>query len=132
MAHSTSSSGVFSVLFPTPAKGVIVGGNFQDEANRNGTSAISTDSGMNWKPSSIMPGGYRSCVVAVPGTDTDHGRTERIGLLARRGNDLECDRHDRISRRELRRSHQCRLGRGGRGTNWKVCGGGAKIVKSKE
>ena len=68
MAHSTSSSGVFSVLFPTPAKGVIVGGNFQDEANRNGTSAISTDSGMNWKPSSIMPGGYRSCVVAVPGT----------------------------------------------------------------
>jgi photosystem II stability/assembly factor-like uncharacterized protein len=93
---SGKSAGVFSLAFHGSA-GVAVGGDYTKEHEAAGNVAVTYDAGKNWWPleASGRPGGYRSCVAYVPGTQgrkliavgpsgsdysTNGGRTwERLG-----------------------------------------------------
>lgn len=68
LISSSTSTGVFSVFFFDSHRGVVVGGDYRKEADPDRSSAISTDGGKTWSLSSSLPSGFRSCVVAVPGT----------------------------------------------------------------
>ncbi|HEY4613133.1 MAG TPA: hypothetical protein VII11_09140, partial [Bacteroidota bacterium] len=51
-------------------RGVVVGGDYQKVGESANSVAISNDGGKNWTLGRTMPSGFRSCVVAVPGTAT--------------------------------------------------------------
>ena len=61
------STGVFSVAFRDAQHGFAVGGDYQDPPNPEGNHARSEDGGLSWTTVAQPPGGYRSCVVFVPG-----------------------------------------------------------------
>lgn len=65
---STGSSGVFSVCPIDDRRAVVVGGDYRKEHLRSATAAFTSDGGITWRPSNIMPGGLRSCVVRIPAT----------------------------------------------------------------
>jgi photosystem II stability/assembly factor-like uncharacterized protein len=61
--------GVFSIAFKDSKRGVVVGGDYEKEAEANANVAVTTDGGRTWKlTKSPRPAGYRSCVLYVPGT----------------------------------------------------------------
>jgi len=63
------SQGIFSIAFKDRDHGIIVGGDYRNPDNRNKCMAITEDGGRNWTSSqNQQPGGYRSCVMFVPGT----------------------------------------------------------------
>ena len=66
---SGKSAGVFSLAFHGSA-GVAVGGDYTKEQEAAGNVALTYDAGKNWWPleAAGRPGGYRSCVAYVPGT----------------------------------------------------------------
>lgn len=68
------TAGVFSLAFTDALQGVAVGGDYAKEQEPAQTAALSSDGGAHWQAvgDSARPGGYRSCVVYVPGT---RGRT---------------------------------------------------------
>ena len=65
LVSSTSSTGVFSVLFVDDRHGVVVGGDYRNVRDDAGSSAFSTNGGETWTLSSSLPSGFRSCVVAI-------------------------------------------------------------------
>jgi photosystem II stability/assembly factor-like uncharacterized protein len=115
--HATPSSGVFSVLFLNATTGVTVGGDYQHVENAEATAAISNDSGMNWKRSSKMPGGYRSCVVAVPGT-----KGPTLIAVGPGGSDYSLDRGNTWSPLDTTGFHAVSFS--GPGAGWAVGEGG--------
>ena len=69
---SGKSAGVFSLDFAADARrGVAVGGDYTKEQEAAGNAALTSDGGRSWRvlEGSTRPGGYRSCVAYVPGTD---------------------------------------------------------------
>ena len=64
------SAGVFSLDFYGGA-GVAVGGDYTKEQGAAGNAALTYDGGKSWwaLEASARPGGYRSCVAYVPGTN---------------------------------------------------------------
>lgn len=66
---SGKTAGIFSVTFWNSAQGVIVGGDYTREGEAKNNVAVTKDGGRTWiLASGTLPGGYRSCVLFVPGT----------------------------------------------------------------
>ena len=69
----TPSSGIFSLAFRDPDHGVAVGGDYKGPKRAGNVAALTSDGGRTWRlPEGRQPGGYRSAVAYVPGTQ---GRT---------------------------------------------------------
>lgn len=66
-----ASAGIFSVAFRDATHGVITGGDYQQPSLRGRNLAVTADAGVTWAlaDSASSPGGYRSAVVFVPGTN---------------------------------------------------------------
>jgi photosystem II stability/assembly factor-like uncharacterized protein len=63
------SAGIFSITFWDARRGVVVGGDYTKEGEAGDNAAVTTDGGRTWSPiKGAGLGGYRSCVVIVPGT----------------------------------------------------------------
>jgi len=59
--------GAFSVAFPNPREGMVVGGDYKEPALASLNGARSEDGGATWTPAAVTPSGYMSVVVPVPG-----------------------------------------------------------------
>lgn len=71
IAAGTPSSGIFSVAFRDALHGVVVGGDYKQEAEPSDNLAITTDGGQTWTTiGSTRLRGFRSAVVFVPGVST--------------------------------------------------------------
>lgn len=69
MKRTKPTGGIFSLAFTTPSYGIAVGGDYEDDTNKERNAAITTDGGTTWKLlKENRPSGYRSVVVPVPGT----------------------------------------------------------------
>lgn len=59
------SSGIFSMVFVDPQTAVVVGGDYLNQQERDGTAACTQDGGKTWsRPTGKLPRGYRSGVAA--------------------------------------------------------------------
>lgn len=67
MLSGQASQGVFSIAFVDARHGVVVGGDYRQSDLARSNAAWSKDGGTRWTPAEVPPGGYRSCVTAVPG-----------------------------------------------------------------
>jgi photosystem II stability/assembly factor-like uncharacterized protein len=73
LAAGKPSSGVFSLSFRDGENGVAVGGDYKEPGRAADVVALTSDGGKTWtRPAGPLPGGYRSAVCHVPGTQ---GRT---------------------------------------------------------
>lgn len=60
-------TGIFSVDFFNENKGIVVGGNYEEQFNNSANKAITKDGGKTWKLIGINEGfGYASCVQFIP------------------------------------------------------------------
>ncbi len=70
---SAPSAGIFSLAFQDADHGVAVGGDYKEPGRSGNLVALTSDGGRTWRlPKGQGPGGYRSAVSCVPGTQ---GRT---------------------------------------------------------
>ncbi|MBD0326616.1 MAG: hypothetical protein ICV68_09300, partial [Pyrinomonadaceae bacterium] len=70
IASGKPPKGIFSIAFKDSKNGIIVGGDYEKEADSSGNAAITKDGGRTWELiTNSRPAGYRSCVVYVPGTN---------------------------------------------------------------
>jgi photosystem II stability/assembly factor-like uncharacterized protein len=69
MIFGKPSQGIFSIAFKDAKNGIIVGGDYKAEQQKQKNAAITIDGGVTWKPvEGAQPSGYRECVSYVPGT----------------------------------------------------------------
>lgn len=61
IVRGTSGSGIFSIAMRDAKNGVIVGGNYEQPADKRANLAFTTDGGLTWKPGTGL-NGYRSGV----------------------------------------------------------------------
>lgn len=62
-------AGIFSIAFKDSRNGLIVGGDYEKEADATRNVAVTTDGGRTWQLiDTARPAGFRSGVVYVPGT----------------------------------------------------------------
>jgi len=62
-------SGITSLAFKDAKNGIVVGGDYKNQAEAHDNVAITSDGGRTWIPlQASRPAGYRSCVAYVPGT----------------------------------------------------------------
>lgn len=63
-------AGIFSIAFRDNRHGIIVGGDYEKQAEATRNVAVTDDGGRTWQliGDEKRPGGYRSCVAYVPGT----------------------------------------------------------------
>lgn len=67
LAQGAPTKGAFSVAFYDSKHGIVMGGNYEQPADRNGTGAITDDGGKTWQPLTADSSfGYVSCVKYVP------------------------------------------------------------------
>ncbi len=67
--RSEEGCGIFSMVFISEMKGVIVGGCYLDSTNAIGNCAITSNGGLTWTlVEQNQPRGYRSCVAYSPGS----------------------------------------------------------------
>jgi photosystem II stability/assembly factor-like uncharacterized protein len=63
------SSGIFSLAFRDSDHGIAVGGDYKDPGRASDLVALTSDGGLTWRrPEGREPGGYRSAVAFLPGT----------------------------------------------------------------
>ncbi len=65
---AAASKGAFSVGFAGNGHGLAAGGDYKEPALETLNGAISRDGGAGWSPAQILPTGFMSAVVPVPGT----------------------------------------------------------------
>lgn len=63
---AAASKGAFSVGF-AGQRGLVAGGDYKETSLGTLNGAISVDGGAGWSPAPILPGGFMSAVVPVPG-----------------------------------------------------------------
>src|SRR5205814_951399 len=63
---ASPSAGIFSVAFRDPRHGVVVGGDFKQEAEAVNNSCVTSDGGVTWTAVTGL-GGYRSAIANLPG-----------------------------------------------------------------
>lgn len=82
------TAGVFSVAFADARRGVALGGDYTKEQESAQTAARTSDGGADWEllGEGARPGGYRSCVVYVPGT-----RGQMLVAVGPSGSDYSID-----------------------------------------
>ena len=67
LAQGAPTKGAFSVAFYDSKHGIVMGGNYEQPSDRNGTGAITDDGGKTWQPLTTDNSfGYVSCVKYVP------------------------------------------------------------------
>jgi photosystem II stability/assembly factor-like uncharacterized protein len=87
----TPSSGIFSLAFDGDGHGIAVGGDFKEPSRAGHAIALTADGGRTWRrPAGPEPGGYRSAVTYVPGTQ---GRS--LVAVGPTGSDVSIDEGDR-------------------------------------
>ena len=69
LADATPASGVFALSFADGARGVAVGGAYDQPIQRGRAAAYTTDGGFTWTGATTMPNGFRSGVAFVPLTN---------------------------------------------------------------
>lgn len=62
-----AAKGIFSLAFLNNKTGIAAGGDYQQAALPGLNGALTDDGGINWRPVAILPAGYISVVVPVPG-----------------------------------------------------------------
>ena len=62
-----AAKGIFSLAFLDNKNGIAAGGDYQQAALPGLNGALTDDGGINWRPAAILPAGYISVVVPVPG-----------------------------------------------------------------
>jgi photosystem II stability/assembly factor-like uncharacterized protein len=62
-----AAKGIFSLAFLDNKNGIAAGGDYQQAALPGLNGALTEDGGINWRPAPILPAGYISVVVPVPG-----------------------------------------------------------------
>jgi photosystem II stability/assembly factor-like uncharacterized protein len=62
LAGGKETAGVFSLAFRDAKHGVAVGGDYKEPDKSYGTAAWTSDGGISWHASEVLPAGYRSCV----------------------------------------------------------------------
>ncbi len=68
LAGNRAPAGVFSIVFTDNRRGVIVGGDYEKEAEAERNVAVTSDGGETWELiTASRPAGYRSCVARVRG-----------------------------------------------------------------
>ena len=83
----TSSSGIFSLAFHDADHGIAVGGDYKEPDRAGSLVVLTSDGGQTWKlPRGRPPGGYRSAVAYIPGTQ---GRT--LVAVGPTGSDVSVD-----------------------------------------
>jgi hypothetical protein len=83
----TPSSGIFSLAFHDGNHGIAVGGDYKEPGQAKDLVALTSDGGRTWRvPVGHQPGGYRSAVAYVPGTQ---GRT--LAAVGPTGSDVSVD-----------------------------------------
>ena len=84
---ASPSSGIFSLAFDDADHGVAVGGDYKEPGLAGNVVALTSDGGRTWRlPKGEQPGGYRSAVAFVPGTQ---GRT--LVAVGPTGSDISVD-----------------------------------------
>lgn len=69
LASGRPPAGVFSIAFKDGKNGVVVGGDYEREADATANVAVTTNGGRTWElMTTSRPNGYRSSVAYVPGT----------------------------------------------------------------
>ncbi len=63
------SQGVFSVHILDERRGIAVGGDYLDEANPTASAAVTSDGGRTWEAATVLPSGFRECVVGASVSD---------------------------------------------------------------
>jgi photosystem II stability/assembly factor-like uncharacterized protein len=64
------SAGIFSLSFANELYGIAIGGDYDKPDARERTVALTRDGGVTWEaPAGTSPGGFRSAVAFVPGTN---------------------------------------------------------------
>ncbi|WP_035375031.1 WD40/YVTN/BNR-like repeat-containing protein [Pseudoduganella violaceinigra] len=71
------SKGAFSVAFDGNRRGLVVGGDYKEPTLGTLNGSISADGGAGWWPAQILPTGFLSAVVPVPGA---RGTFVAVGL----------------------------------------------------
>ncbi len=108
------SSGIFSLAFRDGDHGVAIGGDFKEPGRGGSVVALTSDGGRSWRlPKGQEPGGYRSAVAFVPGTQ---GRN--LLAVGPTGTDLSVDRGENWRRRDATGFHA--LGFAGSSAGWAV------------
>ena len=69
IANGNASSGIFSIEARTGRTIVAVGGDYKDPNRPDRVAAFSKDAGQTWQLATAPPGGYRSAVASINGTD---------------------------------------------------------------
>ncbi|WP_374580235.1 WD40/YVTN/BNR-like repeat-containing protein [Pseudoduganella sp.] len=64
---AAATKGAFSVGFNGAGRGLVAGGDYKETALDTMNGAASTDGGGAWAPAPILPAGFMSAVVPVPG-----------------------------------------------------------------
>jgi photosystem II stability/assembly factor-like uncharacterized protein len=65
----TPSAGIFSLAFHDADHGIAIGGDYREPGQATRIVALTSDGGRTWRrPAGPEPGGYRSAVAIVPGT----------------------------------------------------------------
>jgi photosystem II stability/assembly factor-like uncharacterized protein len=64
---TSQSAGIFSIAFRDALHGIVVGGDYKQEAAAVDNAAVTSDGGKTWTPSKGLSG-YRSAVAFVPST----------------------------------------------------------------
>lgn len=64
---AAASKGAFSVGFDSRGHGLAAGGDYKEPALGTLNGSVSTDGGAGWSPAQILPMGFISAVVPVPG-----------------------------------------------------------------
>ena len=67
---AAASKGAFSVGFAGNGRGIVAGGDYKEPSLETLNGAISRDGGAGWSPAQILPAGFMSAVVPVPGTSS--------------------------------------------------------------
>lgn len=67
---TAEAAGIFSIAFRTPRQGVVVGGDYRNEAAAIANVALTSDGGVTWtRATGPALSGFRSAVVWVPGRE---------------------------------------------------------------
>jgi photosystem II stability/assembly factor-like uncharacterized protein len=120
--QSGKAAGIFSVTFWNAKQGVAVGGDYTKEQEAKDNVAVTFDGGRTWSlVQGVAPGGYRSCVVFVPGK----GKPTLIAV-GPAGSDYSTDRGRNWVNMSVEGFHSASFA--GAGSGWAV-GEGGRIAK---
>ncbi len=86
---SAAASGIFSLVFSDPDRGIAVGGTYDEPDDSSSHIGITEDGGRTWTRPGSTPRGYRSCVAVC--NQIRWGNRPRLLAVGKTGNDYSTD-----------------------------------------